>query len=297
MSNWYADPVTHPYIPDYESNVPDSPHFAEDIGTPWHTQITALLPGTVEKADYQAWGGELFIKPDDTSYPEYYYYHLDDLAAGIAPGTHVNAGQYIGLSGGQTSGGDHPVTDGESTGPHTHVGYFDGYVTPPETGFTIPHGPDISPLINAAISNGIGNGGASPPPAGSVQTSTLASINPGDWATQFENWVSTNIGGFLLRVAVGGVGIGLIFLGSREVVDAMKSLPQTYQKSRGEYKRGEVQERQRKEKKETREREQESKRQQRKQEREQERVSKKEVHTKSKKQSEKVANVAKVAAA
>lgn len=232
MSNWYANPVTHPYIPDYESNVPDSPHFAEDIGTPWHTQITALLPGTVEKADYQAWGGELFIKPDDSSYPEYYYYHLDDLAAGIAPGTHVGAGQLIGLSGGQTSGGDHPVTDGESTGPHTHVGYFDGYITPPQTGFTIPHGPDITPLINAAVANGIGNGGASPPPAG-VQTANLASINPGDWIVQFENWVNTNIGGFLLRVAVGGVGIGLIYLGSRETIDAMKNIPESYQKSRG----------------------------------------------------------------
>jgi hypothetical protein len=233
MSDWYMNPITHPYLPNYESDIPDSPHFAEDIGTPWHTQITALLPGTVEKADFQAWGGELFIKPDDSSFPEYYYYHLDDLAAGIAPGTHVGAGQFVGLSGGQTSGGDHPVTDGESTGPHTHVGWFDRYVTPPETGFTIPHGPDITPFMDNVRSKGIGNGGASPPP---VQTTTT-SLNPldsiGAAIVQFENWLTNSIGGFLMRVAVGGVGIGLIFLGSREVVDAMKNIPNSYQKARG----------------------------------------------------------------
>jgi Sec-independent protein translocase protein TatA len=255
MTEWFADPITHPYIDHYEAGVFDTPHFAVDIGTPFHSQITALLPGTIVKEDFQPWGGEMFIKPDDTSKPEYYYFHLDDF--NIGPNQHVNAGDVIGLSGGQTSGGDHPVTDGESTGPHTHVGWFDGYVTPSETGFTIPHGPDITPLINQVNAHGISSGGLinvsaivqpDPYPGGA--------INPLNWPNEIQtssqnanaqvasdivNWVNTKIGPFLLRVAVGSVGIGLIFFGAREVADSLKSIPQAYQKVRGSTRRAKSQ--------------------------------------------------------
>jgi len=282
MTDLYADPVTHPYIDHYDSSQPDTPHFAVDIGTPFHTQLTALLPGTVVKEDFQAWGGEIFIKPDDTSKPEYYYFHLDDFNVG--PNAHVTAGDVIGLSGGQTAGGDHPVQNTASTiystGPHTHVGWFDGYTTPPQTGYTIPHGPDITPLLQQVQAHGIGSGRAvNVQPSAHPDPYPGGSLNPMNWpseaqntaqdaannagatiAADIANWINAKAGPFLLRIAVGSVGIGLIYLGTREVIDALKNVPETFQKQRGEYKRGEVQEREKTKKKAVRDKETEGKR-------------------------------------
>lgn len=152
MTAWYLYPITHGYETQYEGPGTDTPHYADDIGVPFHTPLTAILPGTIERADYQPWGGEIFIKPDNTAYPEYYYYHTD--LNEVSAGQHVGSGQEIALSGGQTSGGLHPVTDGESTGAHLHMGWKTKYVTPPETGVTIPYGPDPSNLLAMAKGGG-----------------------------------------------------------------------------------------------------------------------------------------------
>src|SRR5207248_205005 len=112
-----------------------------------------------DKADYQAWGGEVFEKPDKGG-PEEYVFHLDQI--NVKPGQHVKAGQIIGLSGGQTSGGSHPTSPQYSTGPHIHFGEFTAYKNT-ENG-TIPFGPDPGPLLDQASQAGlvgIGTGGSS----------------------------------------------------------------------------------------------------------------------------------------
>src|SRR5260221_1564124 len=122
MANWFDYPITHGYIPGYQGPGTDTPHYAYDLGTPFHTELTAPLAGTVKQADFAPWGGEVFVQPDNKSVPEYYMYHLDTEV--VHAGQHVAAGQELGLSGGQTSGGSHPAQPRYSTGPHTHVGWW-----------------------------------------------------------------------------------------------------------------------------------------------------------------------------
>jgi hypothetical protein len=173
MFDWLAYGVSHGYYPNYLSNVGDTPHFANDIGTPFHTPVTALFGGTVvEQKQGLPWGTEIFIRPDDPSLPQYYYYHLDTLSTHV--GQHVSAGEMIGLSGGQNSGGSNPSTPAMSSGPHTHVGFFTMW-TPTPMG-TRPFGPDISPYINAlskgqSVPNGVSNPDTGTPPPGTQQAS------------------------------------------------------------------------------------------------------------------------------
>ncbi len=184
---WTQYPTSHGYITTYQGPNTDTPHYANDIATPFHTPITALLSGTIIQADYAPWGGELFIRTP--SGQTYYYYHLDLLY--VQAGQSVVAGQTVGLSGGQNSGGLHPVSTQWSTGPHTHVGWFTGY-TNTQNG-SMPYGPDISPLIAAARQgstagfSGGGTGSSSPvaPVGGNGATgvSGLLTILPGQIAS------------------------------------------------------------------------------------------------------------------
>lgn len=152
---WYDYPISHGFYSEYNSNIFDTPHYAVDIATPVGTPITAIKSGKVRQADYAVWngqsgGGEVWVKPDDGS-PEYYYYHLDQNK--VSSGQHVQAGDVVGLSGGQTSGGTHPTSPAWSTGPHLHVGFFTDYVNTP-IGMR-PKGPDISPTIQQLKTGGI----------------------------------------------------------------------------------------------------------------------------------------------
>jgi len=165
---WYKFPVTHGYITKYQGAGTDTPHYAEDFGAPQDTPFFFLESGTIQKADYQAWGGEIFLKPDSGG-PEEYVYHLDEVD--VQQGQHVAAGQQVGLSGGQTSGGKHPTSPQYSTGPHIHFGEFTEYVNSPNG--EIPYGPNPGALVAQAQDKGInllggigsfnaqGNGGAS----------------------------------------------------------------------------------------------------------------------------------------
>jgi murein DD-endopeptidase MepM/ murein hydrolase activator NlpD len=143
---WLAYPITHGYITTYQGANTDTPHYANDIGTPYHTPITALFAGTVvSQRTHIAWGTEVFIQPTDKKLPQYYYYHLDVLQTKV--GQKVNAGQTIGLSGGQNSGGSNPTQRAYSTGPHTHVGFFTKWVATPIG--TRGYGPDITPYVHS----------------------------------------------------------------------------------------------------------------------------------------------------
>lgn len=117
MSTWWnAYPIT-------ESYNPGGGEYGEDVATPFHTQITAPYGGTVFNASYQPWGGEVGIQANvpGVGLVNEYVQHLDQLSVQV--GQTVSAGQLLGLSGGQTSGGSHPASPQYSSGPHTEVGF------------------------------------------------------------------------------------------------------------------------------------------------------------------------------
>jgi len=145
---WYDYPINqiNDYATSYKGAGTDTPHFAVDIEAPMDTPFYFLEPGTIVKADYQAWGGEVFEQPDDKTRPQEYVYHLDQI--NVKVGQHVSIGQRVGLSGGQTSGGSHPTSPQFSTGPHIHFGEFTKFVDSPNG--MIPYGPDPNPLLQAA---------------------------------------------------------------------------------------------------------------------------------------------------
>ncbi len=151
LYDWLGYGISHGYYPTAVSRIGDTPHFSVDIGTPQGTPITALWSGTVvSQRTGLPWGTEVFVKPDDSRIPEYYYYHLDSL--NTYTGQHVQAGDTLGLSGGQNSGGSNPSSPTMSSGPHTHVGFFSSFVNVTNNYGnleTIPSGPDITPFINA----------------------------------------------------------------------------------------------------------------------------------------------------
>jgi len=156
---WYDYNITNGYSTTAIPGNWDSPHYAVDVATPYHTEITNLLAGTVERADYQPWGGEVFVQLANGL--QEYFYHLDDIAVQV--GQKIGVGADIGLSGGQNTGGAHPVSTEYSSGPHTHFGLFTGqYVSGPAG--QQPYGPDPTSIITSARNGtltGIGTGGGS----------------------------------------------------------------------------------------------------------------------------------------
>src|SRR5579863_1644974 len=149
---WSQYPITHGYITDYQGPNTDTPHYAYDLATPMDTQFAFPKSGTITQEDYAVWngkpgGGEIFLRPDDGS-PIEYAYHLDLIEPNIHAGEHVYAGQLVGLTGGQNSGGQHPTDPMWSSGPHLHVGYFTNYVNTPDG--QRPYGPDPQSLIDYA---------------------------------------------------------------------------------------------------------------------------------------------------
>lgn len=146
---WYDYPINslNDYATVYRGPGTDTPHYAVDIEAPLDTPFSFLASGVIKQADYAPWGGEVFLQPD-TGGPEEYVYHLDQI--NVSVGQHVNAGQIVGLSGGQTAGGQHPTQPRFSTGPHIHFGLFTKYLTTGTDVGTIPYGPNPDSLIASA---------------------------------------------------------------------------------------------------------------------------------------------------
>lgn len=130
---WYGFNITQGYGVHGEKGV--------DLGTPFHTPITALYAGTVRWAGRTEWsngtssGGEVTIVCNVPGYgiKTSYYLHLDVVY--VKPGDTVNQGDVIGLSGGQLSGGNWPVVNKGniilSTGAHTEFGFNAPWVSGP----------------------------------------------------------------------------------------------------------------------------------------------------------------------
>lgn len=107
--------------------------YGNDLATPFHTPITNLYSGQVIYSQcVPGVGGEVAISTSVPSqYPgplTEYFLHLDTRSVGV--GQTVQAGQQIGQSGGQLSGGSCPSTIQHSSGPHTEYG-FGGYFAGP----------------------------------------------------------------------------------------------------------------------------------------------------------------------
>lgn len=130
---WFGYPITQRYDGHKEYGI----DLQMDRGTP----ITALYAGVVRWAGRTEWssgtssGGEVTIVcnvPGKGLYTSYYL-HLDD--AYVKPGDQVQAGQIIGVSGGQLSGGKWPVVNGNgiilSDGPHIEFGFNAPWVSGP----------------------------------------------------------------------------------------------------------------------------------------------------------------------
>jgi murein DD-endopeptidase MepM/ murein hydrolase activator NlpD len=110
---WYDSPTTQAHGVAGEQGI--------DIGTPFHSRITEVDPGQVDVTQYGPFGGLVGVQ---TARGQEYYLHLDEID--VAKGQKVSAGQTVGLSGGQLSGGQHPASPAFSTGPHTEFGIFSG---------------------------------------------------------------------------------------------------------------------------------------------------------------------------
>jgi hypothetical protein len=148
-----------------------------DLGTPFGTPITALVTGKVLGDGYYGGGGVVSQEMNLNGQPaSLYYQHLDRIAPGIVAGVMVQAGQLIGYSGGQLSGGSHPSSSQFSTGPHTEVG-----VNAPYGGMWNPYnyGPNINPLLflpqllAGLPANAAGVSGAAQVVSGNVGATTI----------------------------------------------------------------------------------------------------------------------------
>lgn len=169
---WYTFPISQAHGVHSEQGV--------DLATPFHTPITALYAGTVRWAGRTQWscgssGGEVTIvcNVPGVGVMTSYYLHLDTTDVNV--GDTVQAGQQIGLSGGQLSGGQWPVVncpsqgDIYSTGPHTEFGFNASWVSGPghniDPTFAITQArqgtlPITSPDGTAVVSNGAAGAGA-----------------------------------------------------------------------------------------------------------------------------------------
>lgn len=136
-------------------------HDGRDIQTPLHTPLTNLFGGTVTRAAFLPWGGEVDIKTPQGITET--WAHLD--AIGVHAGQSVAPGQFIGLSGGEG------LPSQYSTGPHTHFSLFGGKP------WDNLHSIDPTSVLEAAREGFIGGG-----PSEGVGT-MLDSATPGATST------------------------------------------------------------------------------------------------------------------
>lgn len=175
-----------------------------DLGTPFHTPITALFAGVVRFAGRTLWnsqggssGGEVTIVCSIPGLGVFtsYYLHVDTVAVKV--GDKVNAGQVIALSGGQLSGGQWPVVNRGgyfSNGPHTEFGFNAPWVSGPG------HQIDPTWAIMAARAGKLPNtnpNNAPAPPSSGNDTSGATAPAPAQQVT----WVPTLTESLLINAA------------------------------------------------------------------------------------------------
>lgn len=101
---WYEYDINVPYgNKNFDVNLGGAHDL--DVATPLGTHITTLLPGVITDISSPTWGKQVCLKLD-TPYRqnvEYMaYFHLGALNTDLQVGSHIDAGEYLGLSGGAT---------------------------------------------------------------------------------------------------------------------------------------------------------------------------------------------------
>jgi murein DD-endopeptidase MepM/ murein hydrolase activator NlpD len=196
---WWQMPISQAFNPPVEPG--------QDIATPFHTPITDLVPGVVKSMGYGPWGGRIDVMQTGAGGGNIveYYQHLDEIAPGLKVGSFVTAGQFLGSSGGQLAGGEHPVQNAPdftySTGPHIEVGMTrDGQAVDPSA--LIAGGPQggtgSGPVTSDSSLGSFGFTGTKITfPGGSIQTPSLSLPNPVDVVqAPFKNLWGWLTGGF-----------------------------------------------------------------------------------------------------
>lgn len=154
---WWQDPITQAHGVNGEQGV--------DLGTPFHTTLTEILGGTVQRVDCSdPWACEIDVSTvlNGQSFVEGYL-HVDDPF--VTPGQVLTPGETIGLSGGEITsmpGAQHIDSPNVSTGPHTEYDLWRG---------SSPWQGAIDPT--AIVQAGPGVGGPSSSSDGSSAQNTL----------------------------------------------------------------------------------------------------------------------------
>lgn len=169
--SWWKDVITQAFNPPVEPG--------EDIGTPFHTPVTALESGRIESVTYGGFGARIDVAEGGSTVV--YYQHLDEVAPGLHAGSQITAGEQLGLSGGQLSGGNLPNSPQNSSGPHIEVGETVGGA-PVNPSQLIAAGPQTSgQQFGAEASSVVGSGGGFDP-WGFLQNVILAPFKVGQQA-------------------------------------------------------------------------------------------------------------------
>lgn len=110
------------YLPHITQSWGQNGETGVDLGTPYGTPITSLTYGSIENFGFYGGGGVVSVHSKiDGKDTTVYYQHLDVINSALSVGQAIIPGDLLGWSGGQLSGGYHPVTCC-SSGPHTEVG-------------------------------------------------------------------------------------------------------------------------------------------------------------------------------
>ncbi len=149
---WYDFPITQAH---------GGAEQGVDYGVPFHTPLTALLPGVVQRVlTGIGWGAEVDISTVYQGRPvTESFLHVDQPAVQV--GQQLSVGSLIGLSGGQTSGGVNNDWAPYSTGPHTEFDLFQGapWQNPLDpTAFVASFasgGPQSNPVYNIPVLGGL----------------------------------------------------------------------------------------------------------------------------------------------
>lgn len=172
--------------------------YGVDIAMPMSTPVQSLYSGTVVGAGRTQWssnpsdssGGYISILTNVPGLGDVVYYilHLDTLASGIGQGSTISAGEQIGTSGGQNSGGNWPAAPQYSTGTHIEEGFGNPFLTPP--GLPTTNVDPLSYLQQASINVTGGVPSGSVVPATSLTTTGLIP-SPTDIANAIANSIGT----------------------------------------------------------------------------------------------------------
>lgn len=119
---WFMSPYTQVFGQNGETGI--------DIGTPFHTPISALFGGTIYSAAYGPWGGEVKASADGYGTNNWQdYIHFDIMNPALRTGMSFGPGFILGMSGGENPGypgAHHPASPQFSSGPHTEFGMYHG---------------------------------------------------------------------------------------------------------------------------------------------------------------------------